>query len=194
MAFKDYFKEHQSIQINKVGNTGLDIFLRRVNPEKDVENYLEIYSDAEVFEYLSGNSPTPKLESVQKIIANEIKFFDNGSMYAWVITDAKSDKLIGKIFLTHFEYNNKVSSIGYFLNRRYWGGGIITECIKAVTKFGFEYLELERIYTTVSIDNPGSFKALEKSGFTREGMLRHCFDLKNKLGDCYMYSKLDTDK
>ena len=188
MAFKDKFKEFQILTVNE------DIILRQADPDNDCNAHYEIFRDIVAFCYyggVHGNNHSPELS--WKVLNNQIKEFEKARIYSWIIADKKSNKLLGRILLSNFEDNNKKANIGYFIGRDSWGKRIISESIKPVVGFGFSYLELERIYTTVHVDNVGSWKALEKNGFLREGLLRHNFNVNNSLYDCYMYSKLSTD-
>ena len=188
MAFKDKFRDFQSLKVND------ELLLRQVNLEKDLDEYHKIYCDMEITRFLPGGlKEPPKIETTVRILENQIKEFEKARIYSWTITETKSDKALGRIFLSDFEYNNKNANIGYWIGRDSWGKGIISACINPIVKFGFTYLELERIYTTVHPENIASWKALEKNGFLREGLLRHCFDLNTGLSDCYMYSRLSTD-
>ncbi|GHT99656.1 hypothetical protein FACS1894142_7500 [Spirochaetia bacterium] len=186
MGFKDKFKDFQEIVVNK------NILLRQVNPEKDLQAYNEIYTDKDVFQYYESGS-VKDIEHLKIVLNNQLKETKTGRIYNWTIEDRKKDFAIGRILLSDFKHNNTIANIGYFLNRKYWNKGIMTSCVKSVVEFGFKYLELERIYSTVMIDNVGSWKVLEKNGFLREGILRKWFWKNDKNNDCYMYSKLNTD-
>lgn len=187
MAFKDYFKDFQNLYVDD------KYILRQVSLEKDMDAYFEAYSDELVFKYYGSGSTCKGRDNLKKVLSNQINEFEKVRVYSWTIADAKTDFVIGRILLSNFESNNKIANIGYFINRSYWGKGIISSCIDSVVKFGFEYLKLERIHTRVAIENIGSWKVLEKNGFIREGLLRHCFELADGLHDCYLYSKLYTD-
>jgi ribosomal-protein-alanine N-acetyltransferase len=53
--------------------------------------------------------------------------------------------------------------------------------------------KLERIWTVCDLENIGSFKALEKSGFMREGILKKWLVLPalgQSARDCYIYSRV----
>ena len=192
MAFKDKFKEFQPLQVND------KFILRQVNPEKDLEDYFEIYHDAKTFEQYGGTRSLNKdfikeKERVLAILKNQINAFEKQREYIWTITEIKTDKALGRIHFSNFDCNNRVANIGYFINRNYWGQGIVSACIAPVVNFGFDYLEFERIATKVLPDNIGSWRALEKNGFIREGLLRNCFENGNELKDCYLYSKIYSD-
>jgi len=189
MSFKSKFEEFQTVNVND------SLILRKADPDKDCNAWCKMYRDEETFRYYGGidggDHRTP--DGMKVILRNQNRDFEKVRMYAWVIADVKTDKALGRIHFSSFENNNKVANIGYWLGRESWGKGIMSACINSAVKFGFSYLELERIYTTVHIDNVGSWKALEKNGFLREGLLRHSFYLSKKLHDCYMYSRLHTD-
>lgn len=186
MAFKDKFVNYQPIIVND------ELILRQVNVEKDLEDYYKIYSNPNVFKYFGGGDTVSSIDTVKIILQNQIKEFEKARVYSWTISDSK-DNALGRILLSNFEYNNKIANIGYFIGEDSWGKGIISACIKPVIEFGFSHLGLERIYTRVHIDNTASWKALEKNGFIREGLSRHCFNVPSGLSDCYFYAKLNTD-
>ncbi len=188
MAFKYKFKEFQPIKVND------EIILRQVQVENDLENYFEMYNNQNIARYYPAMSGKfIQLDAVRRIIENQINAFEKRREYIWTIAYIKSNEAIGRISLSEFEANNKIANIGYFINQEHWKKGIISSCIQPVVEFGFSYLELERIYTTVHVDNIASCKALEKNGFSKEGILRHSFNLPSGLSDCYMYSKLYND-
>ena len=187
MSFKNYFIKFQAIDAND------DYILRQVKIENDLEAYHEIYSDADVMKYYEGGTTVTDKERVKTVLNNQIKEFEKARIYSWTIADKKTDTAIGRILLSNFESNNKIANLGYFIGKKHWGKGIASAIISPVVTFGFECLLLERIYARVAIDNIGSWKALEKNGFVKEGLIRHSFYLPDGLCDCYMYSRLFTD-
>lgn len=55
--------------------------------------------------------------------------------------------------------------LGYRLGKKYWGKGIASETVAASLSFGFEDLELEKIYGWVMPDNKASIRIMEKFKF-----------------------------
>ena len=55
---------------------------------------------------------------------------------------------------------------------QYWNKGLITEAIGVVTDLGLTRLLLHRIQALVMPPNKASIRALEKSGYEQEGILR----------------------
>lgn len=191
MSFKDKFKTFQNLIVND------EIILRQPNIKTDLEAGVRMSKNPNIWKYYGGRASGNKKETEESIregviknLSNQIRFTEKGTMYVWAIANKNTNEIMGRIYLSDFEANNKVANIGYYLDEKYWNKGIMTACIKPVADFGFSYLELERIYSKIHIDNQGSWKALENNGFVREGMLRHCFVCPLGLCDCYIYARV----
>jgi ribosomal-protein-alanine N-acetyltransferase len=65
------------------------------------------------------------------------------------------------------------AEIAYFIDPDRWNQGYGTEACRRVVQFGFEMLELERIYGKCMFKNVGSRRIMEKSGLLLEGIARH---------------------
>lgn len=78
----------------------------------------------------------------------------------------------------------------------YKGKGVAKEASRMILKYGFEELELNRIYLFTEIDNIAAQKLFEKVGFTREGVIRQDIVSHSKYVDrvAYGYLKEDWDK
>lgn len=63
--------------------------------------------------------------------------------------------------------------IGYFLHPGARGRGHGAEAVALVTKFGFESLGARRIWASCDALNARSVRLLERSGYTREALLRN---------------------
>lgn len=79
--------------------------------------------------------------------------------------------------------------IGYWLDEKYKGQGIMTEAVKRVTEYGFKKMPLKRIFAPVLPYNKGSMRVLEKNGYELEGTFKKHFNKKGKLWDALIYAK-----
>jgi RimJ/RimL family protein N-acetyltransferase len=61
--------------------------------------------------------------------------------------------------------------LGWILHKDYWKQGYGTEFAAVLIKFGFEKLNLHRIYVTCHADNYGSYRVMERNGMRREAHL-----------------------
>jgi RimJ/RimL family protein N-acetyltransferase len=57
-------------------------------------------------------------------------------------------------------------------NKTFWNRGIGTESTKLMVVYGFEKMNLNRIWLGVNTENIGGVHAYEKAGFAKEGILR----------------------
>ncbi len=83
----------------------------------------------------------------------------------------ETDGLIGAIGL-HFRPAHRRAELGYWIGRPFWNRGFATEAARAVIRFGFETLELNRIHASHLTRNPASGRVLVKAGMQLEGILR----------------------
>lgn len=68
---------------------------------------------------------------------------------------------------------SRTAEIGYWLGEPFWGRGIVTEAVKALTDYAFFKFDLSRVYAGVYEWNHGSMRVLEKAGYLREARLRN---------------------
>ncbi|MBI4537507.1 MAG: GNAT family N-acetyltransferase [candidate division NC10 bacterium] len=80
------------------------------------------------------------------------------------------------------------AEIGYWLGAAYWGRGIATEAVRAVTAYGFSRLGLRRIFAGVFEWNPSSMRVLEKAGYSLEGRLRQAVLKDGRVLDAFLYA------
>ncbi len=82
------------------------------------------------------------------------------------------------------------AEIGYWIAEPWWGKGIATRAVRAVTEYGFTKLGLVRIFAQVFEWNPASARVLEKAGFTLEARMRKAVIKDGKIIDSFLYAKV----
>jgi RimJ/RimL family protein N-acetyltransferase len=98
---------------------------------------------------------------------------------------------VGAVGLRPGEDVNRLSvEIGYWLGEEFWGRGIATEVLAAVTEYAFQTLGMVRVYAEVFEWNAASMRVLEKCGFEREGVLRKAAMKDRKLIDQIVFAKV----
>lgn len=88
------------------------------------------------------------------------------------------------------------AEIGYWLAEPFWGRGIVTEAVGAITDWAFrqtfsidsDEVRLERIFALPYAWNPASGRVLEKVGFVLEGRLRHAAIKDGELVDQLLFA------
>jgi RimJ/RimL family protein N-acetyltransferase len=117
---------------------------------------------------------------------------DKNEEYVFAITLRNSSQLIGAIGITLFSAYNR-GEMGYWIGKPYWNRGFATEAGKALLRFGFEDLRLNRIFARRFSRNPASGRVLLKIGMAREGCMRQHIKRWDKYEDIEFYAILYKD-
>ena len=80
------------------------------------------------------------------------------------------------------------AEIGYWIGEPFWGRGIMTEVVQAVTDWCLEHFQLTRIYALPFAENAASCRVLEKAGYVCEGRLRKSAIKDGQVLDQFMYA------
>ena len=97
---------------------------------------------------------------------------------------------VGSIGFTPGTDVERVSAeIGYWLGEPYWGRGIVTEAVKAVTAFAFDQFEFTRIWAVPFEWNIGSCRLLEKAGYSLECRMKKSVKKDGQIVDQFLYAK-----
>jgi RimJ/RimL family protein N-acetyltransferase len=82
------------------------------------------------------------------------------------------------------------AEVGYWLGEPFWGRGIATEALRAITDYAFATFPVIRLEAGVFGWNPASARVLEKAGYTLEGRLRQAVTKDGRVGDRLIYGLL----
>ncbi|MYE06597.1 MAG: GNAT family N-acetyltransferase, partial [Chloroflexi bacterium] len=104
---------------------------------------------------------------------------------------ASTAQVIGGIGLRlRSDVFRRSAEIGYWLAEPFWGRGIATAALRALTKHAFEQFNLVRIDASVYEWNPASARVLEKAGYTFEARLARSIYKDGQIVDRLIYAKL----
>jgi [ribosomal protein S5]-alanine N-acetyltransferase len=82
------------------------------------------------------------------------------------------------------------AEIGYWLGHPFWGRGIASEALRAVTDYAFATFDIIRLEAGVFGWNPASARVLEKAGYLLEGRMRQAVVKDGRVGDRLLYGLL----
>jgi [ribosomal protein S5]-alanine N-acetyltransferase len=83
----------------------------------------------------------------------------------------------------------RTATVGYWLGEQFWGRGVMTEVVTAVTDFCFDNFPLHRISAEVFANNPASARVLEKAGFIFEARLKNNVMKDGQVLDSLLYAR-----
>ena len=93
----------------------------------------------------------------------------------------------GVISLKDIDTTHKRAEFGYWLAKKRWGKGYMTEALNALVTFAFSDLKLVKVYAYTFLNNPASSRVLEKAGFEKEAVLKKHLSDHGKQIDVNMY-------
>ncbi len=102
-------------------------------------------------------------------------------------------ELVGVIGFHSINKTLKEISIGYWLNERYLGNGIITKACKELINFAFNNYKFNRVEIRCAEENLRSRAIPERLGFTKEGIIRDGELLSDGYVNCVVYGLLKSE-
>ena len=145
-------------------------------------------SDLEVVRYMTWgpNTKEDTKNFVQRAIACQRE--QPRRNFDLTIILKEEGTLIGGCGIRVSDPINREVFIGYLLRRQYWRRWYATEAAKALLAYGFNQLDLHRIYATCDTENVASTRVMQKTGMRREGILRENRHQRGEWRDSYIYA------
>jgi [ribosomal protein S5]-alanine N-acetyltransferase len=156
--------------------------------EEDLQQLIRHADDHAVWQNLTDMFPHPYTKESGRDWINHATSQEPQTNFA--IAD-KGDRVIGGIGLELERDVYRVSAeIGYWLGLEWWGQGIATRALRALTEWAFTTFALERIQAGIFETNPASGRVLEKAGYSLEGRLRRKVIKEGRVLDLLMYARV----
>jgi len=106
-----------------------------------------------------------------------------------VFAIALNDEAAGSVgFVPHPDAERVSAAIRYWLAEPFWGQGITTDVVSAVTRYAIETHQLTRVYALPFARNAASCRVLEKAGYVLEARLRRSAIKNGQITDQMQYA------
>ncbi len=99
----------------------------------------------------------------------------------------------GSVGCHPIDWPNRNCSIGYWIEERYQGRGIMTRCCESMLDYVFDELGLHRVTIQCGVLNTRSCAIPERLGFTREGVTRDGEWVNDRWLDLVCWGMLEKD-
>lgn len=154
----------------------------------DLEKLTAINADKKVMKFFP--SIRTRQETKNFISRMQQQFSEKGYCY-FAIDQLEDDTFIGFIGLSEQNYAADFTpciDIGWRLAKTAWNKGYATEGAKRCLEFGFEKLQLDKIYSIVPVINTKSEQVMKKIGMRKVKIFAHPQLLDNaRLRKCVLY-------
>jgi ribosomal-protein-serine acetyltransferase len=170
----------------------------------DSEVHLELAHPShakEVFEIVNRNRElfgqwflwvehTESVEDSRKFLEGTLKEYANQESITCMVFYC--NQLVGNVSLFDIGkgYGIRGAEIGYWLDAKIQGKGIIHRAVKKMLDIGFNEYELDKIYIRCDVPNKASAKVAKKLSFIHEGRLRASSKVNGIVNDMDIYGLL----
>lgn len=138
--------------------------------------------------------PHQSVEDSQKVIEHVfLSRPEKGWPEAFAITLKNNGRMIGTCDFWPISASEGVYEMGYALNPRFWGLGLMTEAASAVLQFAFESYKVRRMELKHLQSNPASGAVAKKLGFEQEGIKRQAARFEDGYDDLVCYGLLQEE-
>jgi len=155
----------------------------------DAEALFATYTqDPDVSRYMIW-TPHERVEETREYIDRSIVEWTAGTSLPYVITTREG----APIGMIEARLRATFAEIGYVLARAYWRRGLMPEAIGVVTDALLANPRFFRVQAMCDVDNVGSARVLEESGFVREGRLERATvhpNLSPEPRACFLYARV----
>jgi [ribosomal protein S5]-alanine N-acetyltransferase len=165
------------------------LLLRRMRLD-DAEAMFAYASDPEVTRYVLFETHQT-VEDSKAFLRLAVEGYERGDFGVWGVVLKDSGAFVGTCGVdVNYAPEHARAELGYVLGRQHWGKGLMPEAVRAVIRFGFLRMGLNRIQARCIAENVASARVMEKVGMTYEGTLRESEFIKGAYRDMKLYSIL----
>ncbi len=149
--------------------------------------------DERVMRFIAGAAETA--EEVAAFLQRCASYADRQSQtqFRFAIVLTATGQIIGGSGLDITDEEYREGEIGYHLRADYWGQGFATEAAIALLRFGFEELNLHRLFADCAAENTASARVMQKAGMRQEGHFRENKRIVGQWHDTLLYAMLDRE-
>lgn len=102
-------------------------------------------------------------------------------------------QFVGKVAINTINWSLKKCEIGYFLDEKFQGEGIMTRAVKGIIDIAFHEYKLEKVEIRAAVENKKSRHIAERLGFMLEGTIRNAEWLYDHYVDHAVYGLLANE-
>jgi RimJ/RimL family protein N-acetyltransferase len=158
----------------------------------DADALYALHSNAHVLRYWDS-PPWTEPARAERFLAASRTLEQEGSGARLAMDRLSDETFIGWCSLSRWNPDYRSAALGYCLGDAAWGHGYATEGARALLRWAFETLDLNRVQSETDTRNAASARVLEKLGFVREGTLREDCTVNGEVSDSWVYGLLRQD-
>ena len=169
---------------------GKKIYLSKVERE-NIEHLRGWRTDPELRKYFREHK---ELNKDNQIIWYENKVLKDPNQYNFEIRDNTNNLLIGHCGLYYINWTSRTAEFGIYIgDKEYRKGGYGSDALRTLISYGFNDLNMNRIWCEVYNNNEGALEVYKHVGFIYEGKLRENYYNEGKYWDSHIMGMLKKE-
>jgi ribosomal-protein-alanine N-acetyltransferase len=149
---------------------GERIYLRGLERNDLTGNMFQWANDPEVTHYMFMGATPNTMERLQEEY-EQLHGSKNDVIFA--IVEREADTHIGNVGLYTINWIARSAELRIVVGeKQHWNKGYGTEATRLTLRYGFDKLNLNKVWLGVNAAHQGAVRAYEKAGFVHEGVLR----------------------
>jgi len=158
--------------------------------EQDIWILHKWVNDPEIIKYTNSFRPISEME--QREWMNNTRYFRNN--YIFGIENEAEGNILGICGLYNFDVIARNAELRMKIgDRAYHGQGVGTKALKLLLEYGYQNVNLHKIWLKVLANNKAAIRLYENAGFFKEGILREEMFIKGCYHDVYLMSLLENE-
>ncbi|MFE9703934.1 GNAT family N-acetyltransferase [Streptomyces sp. NPDC005930] len=155
----------------------------------DLDHLFALHGDTRVMRYWDS-PPWTERARAERFVAVCRRTADEGTGVRVAVDRVSDGAFVGWCGLVEWNPVYRSASLGYCFGEAMWGRGYATEAVRALLRWAFDTLDLNRVQAEADTRNLASARVLEKAGFVREGTLREDCVVDGEVSDSWIYGLL----
>lgn len=121
----------------------------------------------------TSGGDVPSLVSLTQLVTAQRRAWRDDRSYVLLVTDVTTGEIVGRVALSEIVrgvFQN--AYLGYWIDHRVVGRGLMTEAVSAALAFALGPLGLHRVQAAIIPGNAPSLRVAQKVGLREEGLAR----------------------
>ncbi|MDX6450811.1 MAG: hypothetical protein QOH16_860 [Gaiellaceae bacterium] len=159
--------------------------------QADVPAFVEVIGDADIVRF----TRIPE-GADEAFVRGWIKRYEDGwadGSRAGFRIAGHDGMFLGFAAMVELDLERQEGEIGYLVAPAARGRGIASRAVELLTRWGFDELGLIRLELRIDVQNSGSERVAERSGYRRDGILRNVHFKSGLRCDMAVWSRLSQD-
>lgn len=164
------------------------LLLREMTPQ-DVNALLKLFGNPQVVKFLDMN-PIKTADQAEEWMRWIGGIFSSKGGLRWGIESKVDGEFIGSAGLHSWNREAHYAQLGFDIAQQHWKENYPEEVARAIIRFGWDQMNLNRIEVNMVQGNVALMKIMEHLGFRHEGVFRQRLRKGGKYYDVHLYGLL----